>query len=251
MFFDLLVRDLRSRFIGSYTGWLWLLINPLLLLGAYALVFGVIFQARVPAGLDVAFVVWLAIGLWPWLAFSESIVRASESMPQHSNLISKVALPRELLTLSVATSAFLLQLLGYFVVLLSVSLMGAPIHLSGLPHALVILLVLYILACGFGMIAAALRVFFRDLEQLLPTLLMFGFFLTPILYSPQMLPENLQKWIMLNPIAGLLVDSRVALLEGKVWPSWTTAVMLLAAIVIFVFAKMLFNRLSPYFEDFL
>ncbi|NCO19233.1 MAG: phosphate ABC transporter permease, partial [Gammaproteobacteria bacterium] len=84
MFFNLLQRDLRSRFIGSFSGWLWLLVNPLLLLGVYALVFGVIFRARAPEGLDVPFIAWLAVGLWPWLAFSDAIQRASESIPQHA-----------------------------------------------------------------------------------------------------------------------------------------------------------------------
>lgn len=251
MFLDLLIRDLRSRFIGSYTGWLWLLINPLLLLAVYALVFGVIFQARVPEGLDVPFVIWLAIGLWPWLAFSEAILRASESMPQHANLISKVALPRELLALSSATSSFLLQVVGYIVVLISISLMGAPIHLSGIPHALLILAILFTLACGLGLVAAALRVFLRDLEQLLPTLLMFCFFLTPIIYSPQMLPDHLQNWILLNPMAGLLTDLRSALLDGMRWPSWITALMALVAMACFVLGRAFFNRMSPYFEDFL
>ena len=251
MFFDLLIRDLRSRFIGSYTGWLWLLINPLLLLAVYALVFGVIFQARVPEGLDVPFVIWLAIGLWPWLAFSEAILRASESMPQHANLISKVALPRELLTLSSATSSFLLQLVGYVVVLILVWWIGAPIHVSGIPHALLILGILYLLACGLGLMVAALRVFLRDLEQLLPTLLMFCFFLTPIIYSPQMLPDNLQQWVFLNPIAGLLTDLRSALLDGMIWPSWMTGSMAVVSMVCFVLGKAFFNRMSPYFEDFL
>ena len=251
MFLNLLTRDLRGRFIGSYTGWLWLFINPILLLAVYALVFGVIFQARVPEGLDIPFVIWLALGLWPWLAFSEAIVRASESMPQHANLISKVALPREFLALSGATSAFLLQLFGYLVVLILVRLLGIPVHLSGVLHALLILVVLFLFACGLGLIASALRVFFRDLEQLLPTLLMFSFFLTPIIYSPQMLPENLRNWVMLNPLANLLTDLRSALLEGTAWPSGFTVMMLLLAVFVFLMARIFFNRLSPYFEDFL
>ena len=251
MFLQLLLRDLRSRFIGSYTGWLWLLINPLLLLAMYALVFGLIFQARVPPGLDVPFVIWLAMGLWPWLAFSESILRASESMPQHANLISKVALPRELLALSGATSAFFLQFAGFLVVLVTMRIMEVPIYLSGIPHALFILGIFFVLSCGLGLIAAALRVFFRDLEQLLPTILMFGFFLTPIIYSVQMIPDELQAWIMLNPFAILVTDMRSALLEGTIWPSGPAMGIGLIAIVLFLIGKGFFNRLSPFFEDFL
>ncbi|MEM1080139.1 MAG: ABC transporter permease [Pseudomonadota bacterium] len=251
MFLTLLWRDIRSRFINSYTGWLWLLINPLLLLAVYAFVFGVIFRARVPEGLDVPFVVWLSMGLWPWLAFADGVLRASDSMPQYKALISKVAIPRELLVLSSATSAFLMQLLGCIVVLILVAALGTPVHWSGLPLALLIMIILYGLCCGLGLIMAALRVYFRDLEQLLPTLLMFAFFLTPIIYSPDMLPEQYRDWWMLNPMAQLLTELRSALLEGQWLPSSLTGLLLFIAIGMCYFGLVFFRRLSPYFEDFL
>ncbi len=251
MFLDLISRDLRSRFIGSYTGWLWLLINPLLLLGVYAFVFGVIFKARVPENMEVSFVVWLALGLWPWLAFSEGIVSASESMPRYKNLISKVAVPREILALSTATASFVLQMVGFVVVLVLISLLGVTIHWSGLIHAASILTTLFILSCGIGLFAAALRVYIPDIEQLLPTMLMFGFFLTPIIYAPEMLPEAFGVWLDLNPMAGLLTDLRGALLVGDAFPSLATGVFAAISALIFLLGMMFFRRMSPFFEDFL
>jgi hypothetical protein len=115
----LIARDIRSRFIGSASGWIWLILTPLLLLAVYGFVFGVIFRARVPDGLDIPFVAWLAVALWPWLAFSEGALRGSRSILEHSALISKVAIRRELLVISSVTSAFLLHLAGYLVVLLA------------------------------------------------------------------------------------------------------------------------------------
>lgn len=251
MFRDLLIRDLRGRFIGSYSGWLWLIFNPLLLLAVYGFVFGTIFSARVPAGLDAPFVVWLAVALWPWLGFSESILRASDSMPRHAGLISKVALPRELLTISSSTASFLLQMVGYAVVLTFVALTGVKIHVLGLPSALLVLAVMLALATGLGLIAAALRVFLRDIEQLLPTLLMFWFFLTPILYAPEMLPDSLQNVWMFNPLAGLVNDLRAALLTGQAVPGAATLWMIPVALVVLLAGRAFFRRLSPYFEDFL
>lgn len=251
MLLDLIQRDLRSRFVGSRSGWIWLILTPLLLLAVYGFVFGVIFRARVPAGMDLPFVAWLAIAMWPWLAFQDGILRATSSMPDHANLIAKVALPRDLLALSAATTAFLLQCVGYLAVLLVLPLFAVDLHWQGLPSALLGLLALYLLACGLGFLTGALRPFFRDLDSLLPTLLMFWFFLTPILYAPAMLPESLQNLWVLNPIAGVMNDLRGALLHGELMPGISTLVMLPVGAAAFLAGRGFFRRLAPYFEDYL
>lgn len=251
MLVQLIMREIRSRFIGSSAGWLWLVVNPLLILGVYSVVFGVIFSARAPAGLEVPFVAWLAIALWPWLGFSEGIMRASESMPEHAALISKVPMRRELLVLSSATASFLLQLAGYLAVLLLMAALGIPLTPSGLPNALLVLAVLLLLANALGLVAATLRVFFRDLQQLLPTMMMLWFFLTPILYAPELLPESLKVMVYANPLAGLMSDLRAAMLEGQAIPGTTTLVMLAVAAVVYAAGLAFFRRMAPYFEDFL
>lgn len=251
MLLQLTKREIRSRFIGSSAGWLWLVVNPLLLLAVYAVVFGIIFSARAPAGMEIPFVAWLAVALWPWLGFSEGIMRASESMPEHAALISKVPMRRELLVLSSATASFALQLAGYLAVLLVMAVMGIPLTLGGLPNALLVLAVLLLLSNALGLVAATLRVFFKDLQQLLPTLMMLWFFLTPILYAPEMLPEKLQPLVIANPLAGLLTDLRAALLEGQVVPGTTTLVTLAVSVGLYALGLAFFRRMAPYFEDFL
>lgn len=248
---SLLRRDIRSRFIGSASGWIWLILTPLLLLAVYGFVFGVIFRARVPAGLDIPFVAWLAVALWPWLAFSEGVLRGSRSILDHSALISKVAIRRELLVISSVTSAFLLHLVGYLVVLLALRWLGTPIHFSGLPAALLTLLTLYFFALGVGMALAALQVFVRDLEQALPTLFMFWFFLTPILYAPEMLPERFSGWLQLNPMTWWMAEIRGPLLWGELLPGLALLGLALGALLVLWLGWRLFRRLSPHFEDFL
>ncbi|MBS3745067.1 MAG: ABC transporter permease [Wenzhouxiangellaceae bacterium] len=251
MLSTLIIRQLRSRFIGSSAGWLWLVVNPILLLGVYSVVFGVIFDARAPSGLDMPFVAWLAIALWPWLGFSEGIMRASESMPQHAGLISKVPMRRELLAISSATAAFVLQLAGYVVVLVVMALLGIALTPAGFVNGALVLAVLMLLSNALGLFAATLRVFFADIQQLLPTLLMLWFFLTPILYSPEYLPEELQILVFANPLAGLMTDLRAALLEGQALPGVTTLVMLAVSVAAYLLGLAFFRRMAPYFEDFL
>ena len=251
MFSTLVVRELRARFVGSAAGWLWLVVNPVLLLGVYSIVFGIIFNARAPSGLEMPFVAWLAVALWPWLGFSEGIMRASESMPQHAGLISKVPMRREMLTVSSATASFVLQLAGYVVVLVVMALVGIPLKPAGFLNGALVLAVLLLLSNALGLIAATLRVFFADIQQLLPTLMMLWFFLTPILYSPEHLPDELKGLVFANPLAGLMGDLRAALLEGQVLPGATTLVMAAVAAVLYRVGLAFFRRMSPFFEDFL
>ncbi len=249
LFRPLLAREIRSRFVGSATGWIWLVVTPLLLLAVYAFVFGVIFRARVPDDMDLPFWAWLAVALWPWLAFSEALQRAAGSMQQHAALIAKVAVPRHLLVASTVTAVFLLHGLGYGVVLMTIQAVATDVVWAGLPHALVVLLSLYLLALGLGL--AALQVFIRDIEQLLPTLLLFWFFLTPIIYAPTMLPARLADWLWLNPMTWWVEELRAILIQGKLLPDWVLLSLCLGAIAVLMAGYALFRRLSPHFEDFL
>jgi len=251
LFVHLLNRELRSRFLGSTSGWTWLVVTPLLMLAVYAFVFGIVFRARVPSDLDLPFVAWLAVALWPWLAFSEALPRRSQWLRQHAVLISKVAVPRNWLVSASVSAAFFIHLAGYALVLLAVEGLAADLYWRCLPYLLLVLLSGYVLALGLGLMLAALQVFVRDIEQALPTVLLFWFFLTPILYSPEMLPEGWAAWLWLNPLTWWVEEIRLALFAGKWYPDWTFAGLLILAIVTYRVGSRLFARLSPHFEDYL
>lgn len=244
-------REVRSRFIGSASGWIWLILNPLLLLAVYSFVFGVIFQARVPPGLDMPFVAWLAVALWPWLMFSEGVLRGAQAIRNHAALISKVAMPRELLVLAAVASVFVLHLVGYFAVLLVLAASGVELYWQGLGKAFLGLLTLYILTNGMALALSAVQVYVRDLEQALPTLFMFWFFLTPILYAPSLLPEQYVGWLDFNPMTWWMNEIRTALLHGEAVPGWPALALAAASLLVLWLGRSIFRRLSPYFEDFL
>ena len=248
---DLTRREIRSRLINTSSGWLWLVVSPLLLLGVYALVFGYIFQARVPATLDVPFIAWLAIALWPWLAFSESVLKGSGAILQHAGLIAKVAMPRELLVISSQSAVFLLHLLGFSVVLLTIELTGTRLTWQGMPYAVLIMATLYGFAVGLGLLLSAVQVFIRDLEQLLPSLMMLWFFMTPILYPAELLPSFLSGWMVLNPMNWWVGEVRAAVFEGKWLPDLGFLLLLVVAAASLALGYAVFSRLSHRFEDFL
>ncbi len=251
LFFQLTGRQIRRSLSSGATTWIWVVATPLLLLAVYAFVFGVIFQARVPAGLEVPFVAWLAVALWPWLAFSDGVLRGAGSIRSNAALISKVAVPRAMLATSTQTAAFLLQLIGYAVVLLVLMIAGIPLHLYALPYLLLLLAALFVFSFGLALFFSAVQVFVRDLEQLLPTLFLFWFFLTPILYAPDMLPGESGRWLLLNPMTWWMEEIRAALFEGKWLPDRVFLVLIAIAGAAAWIGYLVFDRLSPHFEDFL
>ena len=245
-------REIRSRFIGSASGWVWLILNPLLLLAVYSFVFGVIFQARVPPGLEMPFVAWLAVALWPWLMFSEGVLKGAQAIRDHAALISKVAMPREMLVLAAVSSVFVLHLAGYAAVLLALAaLVGVDISLLGFPRMLLALATLYILTVGLALALSAIQVYVRDLEQALPTVFMFWFFLTPILYAPSLLPPQYAAWLDFNPMTWWMREIRDSLLHAQALPGLAALAMIAGSLIVLWLGRRVFARLSPHFEDFL
>lgn len=251
IFAQLVVRSIKTDYLDNLSGFAWLILQPLMLLGVYAFVFTTIFKARIP-GLDPgAFVPFLAIAFWPWTAFSESVLRASNVVTSNAALIGKVSFRTELLPLSAVTATFLMHMVGYGAVLIVLQLLGTEIQWLGLAPALVVLFILYFFAVGLAFLFSALHVFIRDLGQMLPPLMTFWFFMTPILYSPSLLPDHLASLMRWNPMSWFVDRLRTALMLGDYAFSWSDLVVP-AVVGLICFAGLrFFRRMSGHFEDFL
>ena len=178
----------------------------------------------------------------------------SRTWPWHSGpgrLFGKVAFPSEILPLSTVTATFLMNMLGYLAVLLVLQLMGTPIHWLGLLAALPVILLLYVFASGLALFISALQVFIRDISQILPPLMTFWFFTTPILYSSSILPERFATIMKFNPMSWYVERLRDFLLLGNYQVGAWDLVVPLLTIVIFVLALKFFRKFSAHFEDFL
>ena len=251
VFRQLVSRAVRTDYLDNLTGFAWLVIQPLLLLAVYAFVFTTIFKARIPAAGELGFVPFLAVAFWPWTAFSESVLRASGAVTSNAALIGKVAFPAELLPLSTVAATFLMHLAGYLAVLIVLQLLGTTIHWLGLLAALPVLFLLGVLACALALFASALQVFLRDVAQILPPLMTFWFFTTPILYSASLLPPQWAAVMQFNPMTWYVDRLRDFLLFGDFRVGVADLVVPLLTLLIFGLALVFFRRFSPHFEDFL
>ncbi len=248
---NLLVREIRQRYVSSAGGLFWALILPLAQLGIYAFVFVHIFKIRVPGADLTGFVPFLAIAFWPWSAFAEGLSRGAVAITENQALIGKVALPHHVLVLANASAAFVLNLFGYLAVLIVLIALGTTVYPSGILPALWIVAQIFALMVGLAFFLSAVQVFVRDLAHALQPILLLWFFSTPILYSMAMVPERFQPWLRINPFVHFVEGLRQALLYGEWRPATIDWIMPLAVLAVLVAGYLFFRRLSPRFEDFL
>jgi ABC-type polysaccharide/polyol phosphate export permease len=250
LFFSLFEREVKNRYAGSGGGLLWSLAHPLLLLGVYALVFGTIFRVSFPELGRHLFIEFVAFGLWPWLAFQESVQRATLCIQGNASLVRKVAFRHELLVLSTVAATFAIHMAGFVLVLVALSLFGHGFSPAGLLPAALLLGLLGLLALGFSLVLSAFQVFLRDLEQFMGPMFMVLFYATPILYPQSLLPEWAQSTMQFNPLTHFIVPIRESLLHGAL-PSISVATWVLWGLTAPFAALCLavFRQLSPYFED--
>lgn len=244
-------RELESQYLGSISGFIWPLILPLALLAIYSWVFVVIFQARVPEAETVGFVPYLAIALWPWIAFSESLMGAIPAIQANASLIGKVKLPHQILVYAKVGAGFVLQLFGYSIVLLILALLGYDLNWITLPLVACLLIVLFAFTLGLALVLSAVQVFVRDLEQAMRPIITLWFFGTPVLYSLTLIPEQVRWVAWLNPMTWFISGLRDLLLRGYWQFGPLDAAAIAGVLGLLLFGHYVFLRLSSRFEDFL
>jgi ABC-type polysaccharide/polyol phosphate export permease len=251
LFVNFLRREISNRYVGTISGLFWVLLNPLALLAIYWFVFAVVFKVSIPEMKGRDFIEFVALGLWPWLAFQEGLQRGSMSIQNAEGLIKKVSFPHELLVYGSVLSTYLVHMAGFLFVLMVMGVSGKEIHFLALPAVFVILLFQVIFTMGMALLLSALQVFIRDVEHFLAPMMMVWFYATPVLYTANMVPEQIRSVMALNPMASYIGLVRDALLHGVVDLNWQVALLAAGSLALFIFSRLLFRRLSPHFEDFL
>lgn len=188
LFTSLFHRELRARFKGSVLGLGWYLAYPLVLMGAYTVVFSVIWDA-----VDVGYYpLFLLAGLAPWVFFSTALQSATRSLLLSAPLVKRVRFPRQLVPFSV-TATHLVTLVVMLAVLVPINLVFLPETRDTFWLVFPLGLLLVGLTSGLALVAACANVFFRDIEHLIAALLVPWFFLTPVLYTFESLPGAVQR----------------------------------------------------------
>jgi len=246
LLWTLVMRELRARYRGSVLGFLWSLLNPLLLLAVYSFVFGMILKRSDLVAVE-PYGVFLVTGLFPWIWVSTSLLEGCTSLTANGGLIRKAVFPVEVLP-AVAVAAnlvhFLLALPIVGVALVAGRLLGYPI--SGWTAVLLpaVLAIELVMVAGLAFALAALCVHFKDVRDLLGNLLVLAFFLAPIIYTLSDLPPQFARVVQLNPMTSFTTATQDLLFFGRLPEPQVWAIMVAIAAVSWVAGAGLFSRLS-------
>ena len=213
---NLVVRDLKVRYKSSVLGFLWSWLNPLLLMT----VFTVVFTVMLPNLTIEKFPVFVLCALLPWNFFHTAVMGATNSIVHNAHLTRKVYFPREILPISTVLSNLVNFLLALPVLFVFIILFGVPLT-PWLVYLPLIVFVQVVFATGIALILSTLNVFYRDTRVIMEVVMQAWFFLTPIFYPVELLPEWKMLWgvavpvrrltYILNPMASIIASYRTVL----------------------------------------
>lgn len=237
------MKEFRGKYKKSFLGVLWSFINPLLQLLVYSLVFSFIMKVDVPH-----FTVFLVVALIPWNFFNTTIVQSTSTVICNGGILKKVYFPREILPISIVTSNMLNFFVSLIIILGALFISGIGININIL-FIFGIMIIQYMLTLGFAFILSAITVYIRDLEYFISVLMMLWFYLCPIVYGMNMIPDNLLKYFRFNPMLHIINAYR-DILYYKTAPQIDTLLILFLICSIFCFAGYkIFKKLEKRFVE--
>jgi lipopolysaccharide transport system permease protein len=245
LLFSWTFREFRVRYSQSIMGAAWAVLQPLVLMVIFSLVFSLLLS--VDTG-GVPYPVFSYVGTLPWTLFATSITFAVPSLVSNMNLVSKIYFPREVLPISsilvglvdfAIASALLVPMLLIFQIPITWTVLFVP----------VILLIQTILTAGISLFASAINVFYRDVRFVVPLALQIWMYLSPVIYPVNAVPEQWRTLYFLNPMAAIIDSYRRVLLQGQP-PDWPyLGLSALVSILTLAFGYRYFKNAERQFAD--
>ena len=250
LIFSLAKNDFKTKYAGSYFGIIWAFVQPVCTILVFWFVFEIGFRSA-PVK-DVPFALWLSCGLVPWFFFSEGWNTATNVFTEYSYLVKKVVFKISVLPVVKVLSALFVHCFFILFLLVLFSFNGMY------PTAKALQLIYYAycmcaLLTGLSFITASIVVFFKDLGQIISIILQFGMWLTPIMWSLDIMPARFYGIIKMNPMYYIVDGYRNALIYGQslFYDPKLTIYFWVVTITLFVIGIVLFRKLRPHFADVL
>jgi lipopolysaccharide transport system permease protein len=240
------IRDIKLRYRQTALGIAWVVLQPLVASLIFGFVFNVVAGLKAPNGLP--YFLFSYAGMLGWNAFSSTLTKAAGSLVQNSALVSKVYFPKIIVPTSSVYSSLVDFGVAFVVLLIMMPLYGVgfgwPILLTPVWVAL-----LMMAALGVGFYASALMVSYRDIQYILPVMVNFLLYASPVPYALNMVPERFQWAIAANPLSGVLEGMRWSLLGTEPPPQGALIYSVVTIIATFIFGALLFGRAERRFAD--
>ncbi len=241
----LATRDLKLRYRQTALGAIWVILQPLLAAGIFSFVFGKV--AKLPSDGKPYFLFAYA-SLLGWNLFSNTLQRVNTSLLGNSQLVSKVYFPRLVLPLAsiFATIVDFGVAFAMFLVLMVVNGVVPTLGILLLPFWLLLFL---LLAMGVGMFCSALMVSYRDVGYIVPVMISFLQYASPVAYSTSAIPAHLRAWYLMNPVASILEGLRWSLLGSSTISAPGILSATIVSVAAFIIGAFAFKRMERRFAD--
>mgnify|MGYP003300374203 FL=1 len=244
--------DFKKRYAGSYLGAVWAMVQPVVTVAMYYVVFDVIMgtgNAMVP---DKPYVLFLTAGLVPWFYFNEALNNGTNALLEYNYLVKKVVFKISVLPIIKIIAATFIHVFFVLVMLVIAAIYGyyPTIYMIQLVYYS---LCLYIFVLGLCYSTCAIMVFFKDIGQIISILLQIGMWATPILWDVNTLSPTVQMIVKINPLVYIVNGYRTAIFE-KTWfweDFYSTMYFWIVTVVVFGVGALVFKRLKVHFSDVL
>ena len=246
------MRAVEARYRGSYLGILWSVLNPVLMLGVYYVVFGIIFSGhfRIPSvETRTDFAMAMFLGLTLYMLLADTLGSGPLLIVANPNLVKKVVFPLEILPLATAGGLWFNLAIGLVLALGGSAIFGSGLSVAGLMWLPVILVPLLMLCAGLAWLFAALGVFFRDLAQAMPFVSQVVLYSSAVFYPTSRIPPHVWAFLRWNPFLETVVLSRDVVLWGLPVNLKSLAYTYVAGFAALILGRWVFRKLRPAFAD--
>jgi len=243
LLYNLTARDLKVKYKGSTLGFLWSLLNPLLMLVVYTVAFKYVIKLKVEN-----FTIFLFSALLPWNFLASTLSMGVSAITENSNLVKKVYFPREVLPISAVLTNLFHFFLTFIVLIPALLFFKVQIGFTFL-FLIVIIFFQSLLVMGLTFMASAMNVYYRDVKHFLEVLLQLWFWVTPIIWSVTLLPEKFRDYAYLNPLTPFIEAYRDIILHNQFPHCFTLLLVVVISTAVFFLGGAIFNRKQRRFAE--
>lgn len=248
LFYILAWRDVKVRYKQTVIGVLWSILRPLLTMIVFTIIFSKI--AKLPTQGIAPYAILVYAAMLPWQFFSTALTESSNSLVSNSNLISKVYFPRMIVPASAVISSFVDFLISFVIMFF---LMGyyqymPPIQILALP---LMLIFVFLVSFSFGLYLTAINVKYRDFRYIIPFIVQFGLYVSPVGFSSSVIPEKWRLLYNLNPMVGVIDGFRWCIIGGEFTKELmlSMGMSLAFTLIVLFFAIRYFRKVEKTFAD--
>lgn len=241
---ELVRRELKLRYRGTWLGFFWTLLNPLIMTLVYTLVFSYFLRIGIPK-----FPAFLLCGLLPWMMwFTEGVIMGTNCLLDHAAFLKNAIFPSQILPIVAVSTGMMNYIFSLPVLILLLWAFGIPLGITvfALP---VIMAVQFLFTLGIVYFTATYNVFFRDLRYIVQHVLNALFFITPLMYDLSIVPPRFHLLLKLNPMTHI-IDAYRNVFFYRIWPAWDNLgyVLALSVLLMFLGAQFFENHREDFAE---